>query len=87
MMFDYVILVPVHPPEDKPILGCRIDDIQEALISNGFNNVKIMNDALLISNFISDSTNSGDIVLFIGAGINVARLARETVVFMSGVEV
>ncbi|NUY39750.1 UDP-N-acetylmuramate--L-alanine ligase [Wolbachia endosymbiont of Litomosoides brasiliensis] len=82
MMFDYIILVPIHPPEDKPIPGCRIDDIQEALINNGFNNVKIMDDALLISNFISDSTNSGDIVLFIGAGNNVARLARETVVFM-----
>ncbi len=40
-----------------------------------------MNDALLISNFISDSTNSGDIVLFIGAGINVARLFITTAIF------
>ncbi|QKX03344.1 UDP-N-acetylmuramate--L-alanine ligase [Wolbachia endosymbiont of Litomosoides sigmodontis] len=87
MMFDYIILIPIYPPEDKPISGCRIDDIQEALIGNGFNNVKIMDDALLVSNFISNSTNSGDIVLFIGAGNNIARLARETVVFMSGVEI
>lgn len=78
MMFDYVILTPVHPPEDKTITGCGIDDIQKALISNGFNDVKIMNDALLISHFISDSTNSGDVVLFIGAGSNIAKLAKET---------
>ncbi|MBA8756937.1 MULTISPECIES: UDP-N-acetylmuramate--L-alanine ligase [Wolbachia] len=77
MMFDYVILTPVHPPEDKPIPGCGIDDIQKALISNGFNNTKIMNDALLISHFISDSTSPGDIVLFIGAGSNIAKLAKE----------
>ncbi|WP_264703980.1 UDP-N-acetylmuramate--L-alanine ligase [Wolbachia endosymbiont (group A) of Volucella inflata] len=77
MMFDYVILTPVHPPEDKPISGCGIDDIQKALISNGFNNTKIMNDALLISHFISDSTSPGDIVLFIGAGSNIAKLAKE----------
>ncbi|NSM56361.1 UDP-N-acetylmuramate--L-alanine ligase [Wolbachia endosymbiont of Atemnus politus] len=82
MMFDYVILTPVHPPEDKPIPGCRIDDIQKTLVSAGFNNVKTMNDALLISHFISDSTNSGDVVLFIGAGSNIAKLARETVVQM-----
>ncbi len=78
MMFDYVILTPVHPPEDKPIPGCGIDDIQKALISNGFNNTKIMNDALLISHFISDSTSPGDIVLFIGAGSNIAKLAKKT---------
>ncbi|OAL97118.1 UDP-N-acetylmuramate--L-alanine ligase [Wolbachia endosymbiont of Dactylopius coccus] len=77
MMFDYVILTPVHPPEDKPIPGCGIDDIQKALISNGFYNTKIMNDALLISHFISDSTSPGDIVLFIGAGSNIAKLAKE----------
>jgi hypothetical protein len=45
MMFDYVILTPVHPPEDEPIPGCGIDDIQKALISNGFSNVEIMNNA------------------------------------------
>lgn len=78
MMFDYVILTPVHPPEDKPIPGCGIDDIQKALISNGFNNTKIMNDALLISHFISDSTSPGDIVLFIGTGSNIAKLAKKT---------
>ncbi|QOD38610.1 UDP-N-acetylmuramate--L-alanine ligase [Candidatus Wolbachia massiliensis] len=87
MMFDYVILTPVHPPEDKPISGYGIGDIRKTLISNGFSNVKIMNDALLISNFINDSTNLGDVVLFIGAGGNIAKLARETVVFMSEVEV
>ncbi|MGL9717249.1 MAG: UDP-N-acetylmuramate--L-alanine ligase [Wolbachia sp.] len=84
MMFDYVILTPVHPPEDKPIPGCGIDDIQKALISNGFSNVKTVNDALLISHFINDSTNSGDVVLFIGAGSNVAELAKETVVRSRG---
>ncbi|MFP3015338.1 MAG: UDP-N-acetylmuramate--L-alanine ligase [Wolbachia sp.] len=78
MMFDYVILTPVHPPEDKPIPGCGINDIQEALISNGFDSVKIMNDSLLISRFISDSTSPGDIVLFIGAGSNIDKLAKET---------
>ncbi|MDE5061334.1 MULTISPECIES: UDP-N-acetylmuramate--L-alanine ligase [Wolbachia] len=78
MMFDYVILTPVHPPEDKPIPGCGIDDIQKALISNGFDSVKIMNDSLLISRFISDSTNLGDVVLFIGAGSNIDKLAKET---------
>ncbi|WP_265026657.1 UDP-N-acetylmuramate--L-alanine ligase [Wolbachia endosymbiont (group A) of Bibio marci] len=77
MIFDYVILTPVHPPEDKPIPGCGINDIQEALISNGFDSVKIMNDSLLISHFISDSTSPGDIVLFIGAGSNIAKLAKE----------
>ncbi|CCE77094.1 MULTISPECIES: glutamate ligase domain-containing protein [Wolbachia] len=77
MMFDYIILTPVHPPEDKSIPGCGIDDIQKALINNGFNDVKIMNDALLISHFISNSTSSGDVVLFIGAGSNIAKLARE----------
>lgn len=87
MMFDYVILTPVHPPEDKPIPGCGIDDIQKALISNGFNDVKIMNDALLISHFISNSTSSGDVVLFIGAGSNIAKLAKETAVLMLKVEV
>ncbi|QMV46268.1 UDP-N-acetylmuramate--L-alanine ligase [Wolbachia pipientis] len=78
MMFDYVILTPVHPPEDKPIPGCGINDIQEALISNGFDSVKIMNDSLLISSFISDSTSPDDIVLFIGAGSNIDKLAKET---------
>ncbi|MCA4774527.1 glutamate ligase domain-containing protein, partial [Wolbachia endosymbiont of Mansonella perstans] len=86
-MFDYVILTPVHPPEDEPISGCGIDDIQKALISNGFSNVEIMNNALLISHFINDSTNSGDVVLFIGAGSNIAKLARETVALTSEVEV
>ncbi|NEV49303.1 UDP-N-acetylmuramate--L-alanine ligase [Wolbachia pipientis] len=78
MMFNYVILTPVHPPEDKPIPGCGINDIQEALISHGFDSVKIMNDSLLISRFISDSTSPGDIVLFIGAGSNIDKLAKET---------
>ncbi|MDG7053017.1 MAG: UDP-N-acetylmuramate--L-alanine ligase [Wolbachia endosymbiont of Alcedoecus sp.] len=87
MMFDYVILTPVHPPEDEPITGCGIDDIQKALISNGFGNVEIMNNALLISHFINDSTNSGDVVLFIGAGGNIAKLAKETAVLMSEIEV
>jgi UDP-N-acetylmuramate--alanine ligase len=87
MMFDYVILTPVHPPEDKPIPGCGIDDIQEALISNGFNNVKIMNDSLLISHFISDSTNSGDVVLFIGAGSNIDILAKEAAALIAEVKV
>ncbi|WP_265023321.1 UDP-N-acetylmuramate--L-alanine ligase [Wolbachia endosymbiont (group A) of Epistrophe grossularia] len=87
MMFDYVILTPVHPPEDKPISGCGIDDIQKALISNGFNNTKIMNDALLISHFISDSTSPGDIVLFIGAGSNIAKLAKETAALIAEVKV
>ncbi len=87
MMFDYVILTPVHPPEDKPIPGCGIDDIQKALIRNGFNNTKIMNDALLISHFISDSTSPGDIVLFIGAGSNIAKLAKETAALIAEVKV
>ncbi|WCR58867.1 MAG: UDP-N-acetylmuramate--L-alanine ligase [Wolbachia endosymbiont of Ctenocephalides felis wCfeF] len=87
MMFDYVILTPVHPPEDEPIPGCGIDDIQKALISNGFSNVEIMNNALLISHFINDSTNSGDVVLFIGAGGNIAKLAKETAALMSEIEV
>ncbi|WP_265042889.1 MULTISPECIES: UDP-N-acetylmuramate--L-alanine ligase [unclassified Wolbachia] len=84
MMFDYVILTPVHPPEDKPIPGCGIDDIQKALVSN---NTKIMNDALLISHFISDSTSPGDIVLFIGAGSNIAKLAKETAALIAEVKV
>jgi len=87
MMFDYVILTPVHPPEDEPIPGCGIDDIQKALISNGFSDVEIMNNALLISHFINDSTNSGDVVLFIGAGSNIAKLAKETAALMSEIEV
>ncbi|WP_265040940.1 UDP-N-acetylmuramate--L-alanine ligase [Wolbachia endosymbiont (group A) of Calamotropha paludella] len=87
MMFDYVILTPVHPPEDKTIPGCGIDDIQKALISNGFNNTKIMNDALLISHFISDSTSPSDIVLFIGAGSNIAKLAKETAALIAEVKV
>ncbi|WP_265033172.1 UDP-N-acetylmuramate--L-alanine ligase [Wolbachia endosymbiont (group A) of Sicus ferrugineus] len=87
MMFDYVILTLIHPPEDKPIPGCGIDDIQKALISNGFNDVKIMNDALLISHFISDSTSPGDIVLFIGAGSNIAKLAKETAALIAEVKV
>jgi UDP-N-acetylmuramate--alanine ligase len=87
MMFDYVILTPVHPPEDEPIPGCGIDDIQKALISNGFSNVEIMNNALLISHFINDSTNSGDVVLFIGAGSNIAKLVKETAALMSEIEV
>lgn len=87
MMFDYVILTPVHPLEDEPIPGCGIDDIQKALVSNGFSNVEIMNNALLISHFINDSTNSGDVVLFIGAGSNIAKLAKETAALMSEIEV
>ncbi|WP_341812144.1 UDP-N-acetylmuramate--L-alanine ligase [Wolbachia endosymbiont (group A) of Conops quadrifasciatus] len=87
MMFDYVILTPVHPPEDKPIPGCGINDIQEALISNGFDSVKIMNDSLLISHFVSDSTSPGDIVLFIGAGSNIAKLAKETAALIAEVKV
>lgn len=86
MMFDYVILTPVHPPEDELISGCSIDDIQNALISNGFNNVNTMNDSLSILRFINDFTNSGDIVLFIGAGGNIAKLAKEAAEFMTGVE-
>jgi UDP-N-acetylmuramate--alanine ligase len=87
MMFDYVTLTPVHPPEDEPIPGCGIDDIQKALISNGFSNVKTVDDVLLISHFINDSTNSGDVVLFIGAGGNIAKLAKETAALMSEIEV
>ncbi|VVC46328.1 Mur ligase, central,Mur ligase, C-terminal,Mur ligase, N-terminal catalytic domain,UDP-N-acetylmuramate-- [Cinara cedri] len=86
MMFDYVVITPVHPPEDELISGCSIDDIQKALISNGFNNVKTMNDSLSISRFINDFTNSGDIVLFIGAGGKIAKLAKEAVEFIIGVE-
>ncbi|WP_255419688.1 UDP-N-acetylmuramate--L-alanine ligase [Wolbachia endosymbiont of Dipetalonema caudispina] len=29
MMFDYIILTPIHPPKDKPIPGCRITDIKK----------------------------------------------------------
>ncbi|AWW50867.1 UDP-N-acetylmuramate--L-alanine ligase [Wolbachia endosymbiont of Folsomia candida] len=78
MMFDHLILTTVHPPEDKFIPGYGIDDIQKALISNGFDNVKIMNDSSVISRFIDDFTNSGDVVLFIGTGGNIAKLAKET---------
>ncbi|MDD9335792.1 MAG: Mur ligase domain-containing protein [Wolbachia sp.] len=78
MMFDYVILTSVHPPEDKPIPGYGIEDIQKALINREFCNVKIINDSLLISRFISNFTNFGDIVLFIGAGGNITKLAKET---------
>lgn len=85
-MFDYVILTTVHPPKDEFISGYGIDDIQKALMSNGFNNVKIVNDSLLISYFINDFANSGDIVLFIGAGDNIAKLAKETAEFMIGVK-
>ncbi|WP_341808902.1 UDP-N-acetylmuramate--L-alanine ligase [Wolbachia endosymbiont (group E) of Neria commutata] len=87
MMFDYVILTPVHPPEDEPIHGFGINDIQKALISNGFDNVKITKDSLLISRFINGSTNCGDIVLFIGAGSNIAKLAKETAEHMKKVKV
>ena len=44
------------------------------------------NDSLLISYFINDFANSGDIVLFIGAGDNIAKLAKETAEFMIGVK-
>ncbi len=87
MMFDYIILTPIHPLEDKPIPGCRIDDIQKALLSNGFNSVKIANDALLISHLINNLTNSGDVVLFIGTSNNIAKLARETTILMSEIKV
>ncbi|MGL9732519.1 MAG: UDP-N-acetylmuramate--L-alanine ligase [Wolbachia sp.] len=87
IMFDYVILTPVHPLEDEPILDCGIDNIQKALINNGFSNVKIMNNALLISHFINDSTNLGDIILFIGAGSNIAKLAKETAALMSEIKI
>ncbi|WP_168463957.1 UDP-N-acetylmuramate--L-alanine ligase [Wolbachia endosymbiont of Ctenocephalides felis wCfeT] len=79
MMFNHIILTPVHPPEDQLIPGYGIDDIQKALIESGFNNVKLMNDSLLISHFINDSANPGDVVLFIGAGSNIARLMKETI--------
>ncbi|WP_246214308.1 UDP-N-acetylmuramate--L-alanine ligase [Wolbachia endosymbiont of Cruorifilaria tuberocauda] len=85
MMFDYIILTPISPPEDNPIHGCRIDNIQSALLNNGFNNVKTVDNALVISHFINNSTNSGDVVLFIGAGSNIAKLARETATLMSEV--
>jgi UDP-N-acetylmuramate--alanine ligase len=78
MMFDYIILTPIHPPEDEPIHGFGIDDIQKTLINNGFDNVEVMNDSLLISHFINNSTNPGDIVLFIGAGSNIAKLVKGT---------
>ncbi|QKX02594.1 UDP-N-acetylmuramate--L-alanine ligase [Wolbachia endosymbiont of Dirofilaria (Dirofilaria) immitis] len=87
MMFDYILLTPIHPLEDKPIPGCRIDDIQKALLSNGFNNVKTVNDALFISHSINNLTNSGDVVLFIGASSNIAKLARETATLISEAEV
>ncbi|MGL9681953.1 MAG: UDP-N-acetylmuramate--L-alanine ligase [Wolbachia sp.] len=87
MMFDCVIFTSVHPPEDEPISGCGIDDIQKVLTSNGFSNVEIMNNALLISHFINDSTNLGDVVLFIGAGDNIAKLGKETVALMSEIEI
>ncbi|MDG7056242.1 MAG: UDP-N-acetylmuramate--L-alanine ligase [Wolbachia endosymbiont of Meromenopon meropis] len=82
MMFDYIILTSVHPPEDEPIYGCGIVDIQRVLISSGFTNVKIMNNALLISKFINDWANSGDIILFIGISENIAKLAKETAVLL-----
>lgn len=87
MMFDYIILTPIHPLEDKPIPGCGIDDIQKALLSNGFNSVKTADDALLISHLISNLTNSGDVVLFIGLSNNIAKLARETTTLMSKIKV
>ncbi len=68
---------PYHPLEDNPIPGCRIDDIQKALLSNGFNNVKTANDVLLISHLIINLTNSGDVVQFIGASNNKAKLAKK----------
>ncbi len=76
-LFDYVILIPIYPQEDQVILGYDIYNIQRILMHNGFNNVKIMNDSLLISSFISDFANSGDIILFIGGGSNIAKLAKE----------
>ena len=79
MMFDYVILTSVHPPGDKFIFGCGLKDIKDSLKNFGFNHVSIINDSLLISHFINDFTSSPDIVLFIGAGNNITKLARETV--------
>ncbi|WP_333023744.1 UDP-N-acetylmuramate--L-alanine ligase [Wolbachia endosymbiont of Pentidionis agamae] len=81
-MFDYVILTPIHPPGDKAIPGYNIDDIKQALAKKGFINVKIINDFLLISHFISHFACSGDIALFIGAGTNIAKLAKETVNYL-----
>ncbi|WP_255419689.1 hypothetical protein [Wolbachia endosymbiont of Dipetalonema caudispina] len=46
-----------------------------------------MNNASFISYFISNLTNSGDIVLFIGTSNNIAKLAKEIVVLMSKVKV
>ncbi|MDN5248225.1 MAG: UDP-N-acetylmuramate--L-alanine ligase [Wolbachia endosymbiont of Tyrophagus putrescentiae] len=80
-MFDYIILTPVHPPEDECIPGCSLEDIQEALVDS---HVEIMNDSLLITRFINDFTDPGDMVLFIGAGGNIARLAQETAKLMAG---
>jgi UDP-N-acetylmuramate--alanine ligase len=74
-LFDYVILTPIHPPEDELISGYGIDDIQMVLVQDGFNNVKVMNDSLVISNLISEIVDPGDVVLFIGAGGNITKLA------------
>ncbi|MBV0899474.1 MAG: UDP-N-acetylmuramate--L-alanine ligase [Wolbachia endosymbiont of Fragariocoptes setiger] len=79
MMFDYVILTSVHPPGDKLIFGCELKDIKDSLKNCGFNYVSIFNDSILISHFINDFTSSLDIVLFIGAGNNITKLAQETV--------
>ncbi|WFW29657.1 MAG: UDP-N-acetylmuramate--L-alanine ligase [Wolbachia endosymbiont of Menacanthus eurysternus] len=81
MMFDYIILTSVHPPDDRPIPGCGVYDMKKALVNNGFNKVEIMNSALLISHFIDDFTSPDDIVLFIGAGSNIVKLAKETAAF------
>ncbi|OEY86695.1 UDP-N-acetylmuramate--L-alanine ligase [Wolbachia pipientis] len=76
-LFDYIILTPI--PDNNFIQGYDVTDIQEVLLNNGFKNVQILNDSMLIARFISDFASSGDVVLFIGDDGNVARLAQETV--------
>lgn len=78
MMFDYVILTTVHPPEDPLIPGYNIKDIKSALVNSGFHNIKVINDSSVIAHFIDGFANSEDVVLFIGAGNNISRLAQET---------
>jgi len=82
--FDYVVFTPVHSPEDLFIPGFGTEDIKNVLMSNGFYNVQLMmNDPKNLSEFIKCSTKSGDIVLFLGAGGNITKLAKETTGLLS----
>ncbi len=65
---DSVIITPVYEAGEKPIAGVDAQALAEGIRAHGHRQVTTINDPSEIAGLIKSQTNSGDIVLFLGAG-------------------